>query len=433
MREDGGVLGLGSRSLLPGELAAAAAADGRVRRTFRDGAVDALLFLGAGLVGLVVLGLAESGDERPGWLMDLDPLLGLLVCLSLWWRRRFPLAVALLATPAVGFANSAFGAGFIVIGNLALRLPWQRAVPVLALYAAAEVPYALLVPAPNGEMVGQAAFTASYVLGAFACGSALRARRALVLKLREDADRERADHARRLAHARRAEREAIAREMHDVLAHRISLLSVHAGALAYRTKQSDTGSAPALSDAEISDSAQVIRGNAHQALEELREVLHMLRDDDPESAGREEKGRTAPQPRIGDIRELVEEARAAGQQVGLHGLPGAEELSRDGAAPLRPQQQRTAYRVVQEGLTNARKHAPGAPVTVRLNGGPGAELTVEVSNPEPTGGRDGPEIPGAGAGLTGLHERVELEGGTLEYAGRDGVFVLRARIPLPAR
>lgn len=85
--------------------------------------------------------------------------------------------------------------------------------------------------------------------------------------------------------------------------------------------------------------------------------------------------------------------------------------------------------MVQEGLTNARKHAPGSRVTVRVYAGPPrTEVTVEVGNPLPIGVTES-EIPGAGAGLTGLHERVELDGGTLQHGSVDGTFTLRARLP----
>ncbi|GAA2063688.1 histidine kinase [Streptomyces albiaxialis] len=448
MIDGSGVTGFAPRSLLPGELAAASVGAGvsgrKVRRTFRDGVVDGLLFIGAVMVGLVMLGTGQSTRGVPPWLQELDPLLGAIACLALWWRRRFPLAVTLIALPAISMSTSAFGAGMAIIANLAIRVPWDRSIPVLGLYLASSVPNLLIVSVPRGDVGLTIAFTVAYYLLFFAWGSALRARRLLVLKLREEADRERADHARRLRDARRAERRAIAREMHDVLAHRISLLSVHAGALAYRSKQADAGTAPALSDAEVSASAQVIRGNAHQALEELREVLHILRteggeegDGGTQTDGTE--GTAAPQPRLEDIRHLVEEARAAGQPVEFR-----DEELRAGELPPRPQQQRTVYRAVQEGLTNARKHAPGAKVTVRLGGGPGGELTVEISNPLPSGspgspggssapGIPAPGIPGAGAGLTGLSERVELEGGVLEHDGADGVFTLRARLPWPAR
>jgi signal transduction histidine kinase len=91
------------------------------------------------------------------------------------------------------------------------------------------------------------------------------------------------------------------------------------------------------------------------------------------------------------------------------------------------------FRVAQEGLTNARKHAPGIPVVVRLSGEPGDGLTVEVRNALSTSPHSGEPIPGTGAGLTGLAERVRLDGGTLDHTAADGTFTLRARLPWPAR
>ncbi len=396
------------RSLLPGELAAGHAP---VRRTRRDWAVDVLAWCGAVALGLTAYEYAARFEHPPAWIGAADLPLGALACLSLWWRRRFPLAVALLAIPALAISNTSFGAGMVLTANLALRVPWRRSLPILGLYVLASVPNVVFISVPHGGDWTTAAFTLAYYLVFFAWGSALRARRLLVVKLREDAERERADHTRRLADTRRAERAAIAREMHDVLAHRISLLSVHAGALAYRTKQAGAGTGPELSAAEVAESAQIIRDNAHQALDELHGVLHVLRADEATIA-------MPAQPRMAD---LVDEARTAGQPVDLHD---------DGPLDtLRPQLQRTAYRVVQEGLTNARKHAPGTRVTIRLTATPGTALTVEVTNP--TGPAAAP-IPGAGSGLIGLRERVELDGGTLERTGTDGTFALRARLPWPA-
>ncbi|MFE5668638.1 sensor histidine kinase [Streptomyces niveus] len=412
------------RSILPGALAVHADASGGgghaggpVRRTARDWAVDALAFAWAVGIWAVLVSRLDTFGYLPDWLVALDAPLGAVACLGLWWRRRFPLLLALIMVPVGALTNSGTGAGIVIILNLALRVPWQRSLPVLCAMIAAVTPYVLIYSVPYEGGWAAAVFVLAYFLVFFAWGSALRARRLLVLKLREDADRERTEHARRLAESRRAERTAIAREMHDVLAHRISLLSVHAGALAYRTRKSEAGSGAQLSGAEIAESAQVIRDNAHQALNELRDVLYVLRTDT-------DSGEPAPpQPDMADLLGLVDEARAAGQTVDY----GAEVDS--ASEPPRPQLQRTAYRVVQEGLTNARKHAPGSQVKVRVYAGaPREEVTVEVSNPLPAGVAES-EIPGAGAGLTGLHERVELDGGTLRHGSVDGTFTLSARLP----
>lgn len=419
------------RSMLPGALAFRGTDDsagGPVARTARDWTVDALAFVWAVGLWALLVSRRDTFGYLPDWVRTLDAPLGALACLSLWWRRRFPLAVALLWVAVGALANSGFGAGAVIILNLALRVPWQRALPVLCAMIAAAAPYVLIYSVPYEGGWTAAVFVLAYYLVFFAWGTALRARRLLVLKLREDADRERTEHVRRLADTRRAERTAIAREMHDVLAHRISLLSVHAGALAYRTRRSDAGDGPELSSAEIADSAQVIRDNAHQALEELRDVLYVLRTDTQDG------GTPPPQPTMADLKSLVEEARAAGQSVdfrtdGTRETDETRETTGTDTGSPRPQLQRTAYRVIQEGLTNARKHAPGSHVTVRVyTGDPRTEMTVEVSNPLPAG-VSGTRIPGAGAGLTGLHERVELDGGTLRHGSDDGAFTLRARLP----
>ena len=131
--------------------------------------------------------------------------------------------------------------------------------------------------------------------------------------------------------------------MHDVLAHRISLLSMHAGALEFRT----TSPSPPRAD-ELNRAARVIRENAQAAVEDLRELLGLLRSDG-------ELGTGAPQPRLADLPALVQDAVAAGQRI--------DYASDANPRRLRETTQRTAYRVVQEALTNARKHAPGAAVT----------------------------------------------------------------------
>jgi len=279
------------------------------RRSPRDGAVDTTPFCAVVLLGMVFVGMAakEQGEVR-GWAVQLDPLLGPGACLALWWRRSFPLAVGLFGLPAVALATSVLAAGAVLVANLALRLGRRDALLMLGAYTACTVPSGPLLSGAAADLWLDAAFSLTYVSAAFAGGYALRARRELLARLREDARWAGTEHGRRLADARRGERQAIAREMHDVLAHRVSLLSVHAGALVYRTRQAEAGAGPALSGAEVVESAEVIRGNAHEALEELREVLSLLRAE----------GRDAPVPllvRIEEIGSLVADARASGQPV----------------------------------------------------------------------------------------------------------------------
>jgi signal transduction histidine kinase len=206
--------------------------------------------------------------------------------------------------------------------------------------------------------------------------------------------------------ARAAERRRIAREMHDVLAHRLSLLSVHAGALEFRPD------APAE---EVAEAAGVIRESARAALEDLRGVIGVLREDGGDSLTE------PPQPTLADLTALIEESRAAGMRI-------TERIEIGDTAPSAAAG-RTAYRIAQEGLTNARKHAPGAAVTLTVQSPDGA-LQVEVRSLAPVAVAAESALPGAGTGLIGLSERVTLAGGELEHGvDRDGAFVLRARLP----
>ncbi|MFC4068550.1 sensor histidine kinase [Actinoplanes subglobosus] len=232
-----------------------------------------------------------------------------------------------------------------------------------------------------------------------------RAREALIRSLEERAQRAEAEQGRRVAEARMSERRRIAREMHDVLAHRLSLLATFAGAMEFR---------PDAPPEQMSRAAGVVRGGVHQALEELREVISLLREDDT-GDGRH------PQPVLADVPRLVAESREAGAEVLLR-----ETVDDPAQAP--PAVARTAYRVVQEGLTNARKHAAGQTVRVTVSGGPGVGLQVDVRNPLAVKG----DLPPGGAGLVGLTERVHLAGGTLDHQETGGEFRLHASIPWPA-
>ena len=261
-------------------------------------------------------------------------------------------------------------------------------------------------------------------------GTLVRANRALVSSLRDRAEQAEANQARRVAEARAAERTRIAREMHDVLAHRLSLLATYAGALAYR---------PDAPPEQISRAAEVVRSGVHEALDELREVIGVLRDDSlPDLAAA-----SRPLPGVADLPELIGESQAAGMEVETRG--NAWPVGSEAVAGLPDTTGRTAFRVVQEGLTNVRKHAPGQPVTVTLDGRPGAGLDISVVNPAvpasasassaspSSASMGGPAfpVPGSGTGLIGLTERLELAGGTLDWRNSGGEFRLRAWLPWP--
>jgi signal transduction histidine kinase len=227
-----------------------------------------------------------------------------------------------------------------------------------------------------------------------AVGLYTAARRALLESWRDQADRAVGERRLRDDQARAAERTRIAREMHDVLAHKVSLIAVHAGALEL------TAEGPAR------ESAGLIRVTARAALQELRYVLGILR----------ESTEDGPAP---DVSELIRVATEAGQRVALH----------DDAAPLPAPTARVVHRVVQEGLTNARKHAPGSTVTVTVTVTGRADGTVGVTVDNGPSQSAALDLPGTGAGLIGLAERVRLVGGTLHSGPYDHGWRLRAEVP----
>ncbi|WFF08799.1 histidine kinase [Micromonospora sp. WMMD1076] len=400
--------------LLPGSLVPARAA----RRTPRDWFVDGVLFVASLLWVLIAHGDVTSATPEfglnagPAWLEEVDLLIGLLVSGALWLRRRWPVGLALATAPLVFFSVTS-GLALLVITFTVLV---HRPLPVglaLAVWNVLSLPVYLAVrPDPTMPFWGSVIWTALFIGVVVAWALFVRARRQLVLSLRDRAERAEAEQQLRLDQARQLERGRIAREMHDVLAHRISLLSLHAGALEFR---------PDAPPEEVARAAGVIRASAHAALQDLREVIGVLRAEVGSEATPER-----PQPTLADVPALVAESRDAGVRVTV-----VDEVTEPEVVPAAIG--RSAYRIVQEGLTNARKHAPGAVVTVRLAGGAGDGLAVDIHNPWPVGASP-TAIPGAGTGLVGIAERVTLAGGRLEH-GRDadGGFRLTARLPWAAR
>ncbi|MFB8029189.1 MULTISPECIES: sensor histidine kinase [unclassified Streptomyces] len=382
---------------------------GRPRRTVRDWGVDITLFLCAAGVGMLAASAIDADHTTPDGVVLVDCLLGAAACCALWVRRRWPVAVASALTVLCVVEPVAAGAMLIALFSLAVHRPFKPVAVVGAGALAAAPVQPLLRPDPSTSFIVSTVIGVLLVLLVLSWGMAVRSRRQLVVTLRERALRAEAEAALRAEQAQRLAREAIAREMHDVLAHRLTLLSVHAGALEFR---------PDAPPAEVGRAAGVIRDSAHEALQDLREIIGVLR-----APGDSDEG-NRPQPTLATLDALIDESRSAGMEVTLDNA-----VADPGRAPAATG--RTVYRIAQEALTNARKHAPGAPVGVTVAGGPGDGLTIEVGNPAPAEPFE--PVPGSGQGLIGLTERANLAGGSLEHGPRtDGGFTVRARLPWPA-
>jgi signal transduction histidine kinase len=383
----------------------AARAGRRPRRTARDWVVDFSCFALAVLVGATAIEALNDNPHVPEWLAVVDQLTGALACAAVWLRRRWPLGLAVAMTAVTFVSDTAGGAGLIALFTLAVHRPFRYVAWVGGINVALVPFYYWLRPDADVPYVVSVLFAGLLTLAIVGWGMFVRAKRQLMVSLRDRARRAETEAQLRAEQAQRLAREAIAREMHDVLAHRLTLLSVHAGALEFRPD------APA---AETARAAGVIRESAHEALQDLREIIGVLRAGEPDDTGR-------PQPTLGALDTLVAESREAGMKVAL-------DQRVDDAADVPSSVGRTAYRIVQEGLTNARKHAPGTEVTVSVTGAPGDGLTVSVHNPPPEG--EVPHVPGSGQGLIGLTERATLAGGRLEHGHTpEGGFEVRAWLP----
>ncbi|MGW2598039.1 sensor histidine kinase [Streptomyces klenkii] len=412
-------------------------------------------------------GAAFAGDH--GIPMVLPTLVGLLVGATLIFRRRWPVAVVLLGiaiTPAeLGFLLGIVGLYTLAASDVPRRLTVILAgVSVLGTFAVTLAKFHQNV-ADDGtpqDLWAMLFFSALVALGLTAppvlTGLYVGARRRLVESLRERADglerelsllAERAEE--RAVWARNEERTRIAREMHDVVAHRVSLMVVHAAAL----------QAVALKDPEkASRNAGLVGDMGRQALTELREMLGVLRTSSEESrpeaasaldsrrlaevaaaasarvsagvgaAGRAGAGPVGGGPPSGDgpcldgLEDLVGQSRAAGMVVEL----SVEGEERAYGARV----ESTAYRVVQEALTNVHKHAPGAKAVVRV-AHRGGEVALQVENGPSDGGAAAPGLPSGGNGLVGMRERVSALGGVFVSGATDaGGFRVSAVIPAGA-
>jgi signal transduction histidine kinase len=362
----------------------------------------------AGL-GFWVSAVYSQDAAKVTTLLVVDLLLGALGIILMHWRRRYPLAVALIVNLLGAFSAAVSGAAAITAVSLATRRQWREIVPTAAVVFFSTVVLFFIQPGSDDSLLVSVLFSVVFTSAVIATGMYVGARRDLVATLRERADRAERDQAMRMTQAQATERARIAREMHDVLAHRLSLVAMQAGALSYRQ---------GLTEAEVAESADIIRFNAHRALADLREILGVLRTAEDDGAP------DRPQPTLVDLPSLVVEALGAGTHVRLHNQVGDLVQAPDTLG-------RSAYRMIQESLTNARKHAPDTTVDIVLSGSPGEELLIEVRNPMRVGAGVS-ATPGSGLGLIGLTERAELIGGVLEHGISGDEFVVRARLPWPA-
>ncbi|GAA2694842.1 MULTISPECIES: histidine kinase [Actinosynnema] len=347
--------------------------------------------------------LLPEGAAR-AWFAIGDPLVGLGCLVLLLWRRGFPLAVAVLTSVGAGASMLAGGAALLALCSLATRRRPVEMVPAAVVYVVASQVNAQVYPLDTGNAPWWLLLVLPVLIAdtALAVGVAVGARRAELRSLRERVASAEREQSARAAQARATERNRIAREMHDVLAHRISLVAMQAGVLDHRR------------DLSGEDAAELVRGIAEgsrQALEELRDVLGVLRAS-PDL--------DLPQPPSLDrVPELVEGARSSGLDVGF-------DSAVSGRAP--ESAGRTCYRIVQEGLTNAAKHAPGSRVEVGVSGGAGVGLRVRVANSRGAGAAV--RAPSSGYGLPGLAERIALVGGEFERGPTPGGgYLLVAWLP----
>lgn len=373
------------------------------------GRFDVLL---SAVVGVVLIASTWAGDAEP-WPKGIGIALSSGVGAALWGRRRAPVATGVVISGLVALyqfivrltGTALIAPLLIAFYSIGAYAGWRGAIVGFGLAYAGTV--LGLFADPNVRNVLENALFVLFIAGAvWASGISVRTSRARSAKLADltaQLQRER-DEKARLAVA--AERGRIARELHDVVAHGISVIAVQAGAGRHAL-----GSDPHRAHAAFA----AIEDTARQVLVEMRHMLGLLRE-------RGESTTPAPLPRLADCDKLIEQARADGLVVDIV-IEGEQR-------PLPPGIDLGAYRILQEALTNVRKHAPAARAEVQIRYAPAA-VEIEVRNDRaPTQGSSGGTTAG-GHGLIGMRERVALYGGTLEAGPlAEGGFRVRVRIPV---
>jgi signal transduction histidine kinase len=390
-------------------------------RVLRAADVGLVLLLAASALTDVASGL-PAGSSPP----VVHAVLALLITLPLLVRRRWPLPVATIVATASLVQYSAGGGLFqpwfaMILAVYALgahaerRISVAGLVPVGAAILAVDAPR-LAAGAPFDEVVPVWAVTGLVWLA----GRWVRRRREEATRLRDEAARAVADRDARAAQAVAEERARVARELHDLVAHSMSVVNIQAQG-ARRVLRTDPDAAAQALDA--------IDATSRRGLNEMRRLLSLLRTSRDGLVGADDVDGLAPQPGLADLVALVDQSRAAGLDV---------SLAVDGERPpMEPDLELAAYRIVQESLTNAVRHGHAGQTIVRIDYG-AAEIGIQVSSPAGTSAEartrsveDGvPATPGGGQGLTGMRERVRIYGGSVEAGPDDGGrFVVRVRLP----
>ncbi|MCW2533074.1 MAG: Two component signal transduction histidine kinase [Blastococcus sp.] len=356
------------------------------------------------VLSTVAIGVGGATPDRgPVTVALFAALTAVVFVLMLTLRRRAPLvpflasAVLSVLSPAI---NGALTPLSYAVGRYVGRWP-VRIVAALAGMLAVSRPWA---GGPIGDQVSRVIGGAVLVLLPGAIGILVRTRALLLAVLRDRAERAEAERELLARDAVLTERTRIAREMHDAVGHRVSLMVLQAGAIEMA----------AGDRARVEQLAENVQTAGRQALEELRQMVGVLR-----AGETDDETPLVPQPGLTDLARLVAQTREAGMTVELRPLPESD--------PVDPAVGRAAFRIVQEALTNAAKHAPGASVCVTVER-PDDELVVRVvSGPA---GRTPAEASGGGFGLVGLGERVRTLGGRLTAEPRlDGGFAVEAVLP----
>ena len=383
------------------------------RRPFVVDGLFALLLTALSVAGLLTIQEYAPDDSSIKDPDALGVILAAMTTLPLAWRRRHPdnvlsaVGIATLIFYALGYETTTGGIGVMVALYTVASLCSRRD----SLMSAGATAVALAFILVFAEDVSADIVISNYVIfgTAWILGDNVRTRRAYTKSLEERAAQLERDREESTRHAAAEERERIAREMHDIVAHSVSVMVVQAGA-ARRVLESKSNPSSAT------DALKQIEDTGRGALTDMRRMLGILRGPDKDAAD------LSPQPSITRLESLIGQAHDAGVEVehvvegDVRQLPSAMDLS--------------AYRIVQEALTNTIKHAGKARATVIVRYEPD-RIEIEVVDDGRGAAKELQDGRGRGHGLVGMRERVALYGGQLQAGPRPGGgYSLKATIPL---